>query len=374
MDPVLLPPEIWLYIHQLATSDTSPWAAARSDAHRYEAPHESEQDIQEFLRDACSFVLVCRLWNRLANQLLYENVRVPMDEHRFLTLRNALERPETAGLVRSIRLSRVHFDHNLAILTLCPQVQVVCQPDTRLGYFPSDVDTRVPTLPCLRDLYWPESFTTYLPAILMAAPNLEHLVILPTDLLALTPDPLDALPTSPSLRHLACCAFDAPHVSDILRLNFRHITRLRCAVLHLTLPRFPTLPVLETLELFHPPQGIPFATLFARCPRLSTLCYNVSNDLDLCDPLPARPVPLTCVRLHSTITVVDDAQWARTDWRWEAIAPHFEFFLAPEVPRISRLVLHGSWDFVVADARFAHTRDRLRTQGCQVEFPEGFLQ
>ncbi|KAJ7754196.1 hypothetical protein DFH07DRAFT_959894 [Mycena maculata] len=39
------------------------------------------------------------------------------------------ERPSTARLVRSIRLSTIRLDHNYQILALCPQVQIVVQPD-----------------------------------------------------------------------------------------------------------------------------------------------------------------------------------------------------------------------------------------------------
>ncbi|KAJ7742165.1 hypothetical protein DFH07DRAFT_44733 [Mycena maculata] len=365
MNPVL-PPEIWLYIHRLATSDTSPLAVAFSTRLQYAAPADPLQHIQDFLRDACSLVLVCRLWNSWANELLYENVPVPVNDHLFHTLYTALERPGTASLVRSICFSRSLFDRNFAILALCPQVRVVCQPDHDvLGAFNTLVV--LPTFHFLEHIYWTESFKTSaaLRAILPAAPNLEHLFLVPSSSLIPAPAEERELPSIPNLRRLACSGFLRASVSYILELDLRRLTRLSCAPSHIALPDFPTLPVLATLELFGSRQSIQFATLFARCPRLHTLCYDVWNDLVALDSAPSPPVPLTYVRLHSAVTVVRD---------WVPIEQHFELFFAPEFPRIARLVLDGSWHRAVADARFSRLLDCLRAQECQLEFPEGFVR
>ncbi|KAJ6572292.1 hypothetical protein B0H19DRAFT_1133230 [Mycena capillaripes] len=94
---VSFPSELWLHIFRLATSDTSPMVAAYT-----EFQYAPVADPLKDMSDACSFALVCRLWNSLANEILYENIRV--DNH-FYTLHAALAKPGTAHLVRSVQLS-----------------------------------------------------------------------------------------------------------------------------------------------------------------------------------------------------------------------------------------------------------------------------
>ncbi|KAJ7742150.1 hypothetical protein DFH07DRAFT_1063800 [Mycena maculata] len=365
----VLPPEIWLYIHRLATSETTPLATAQSAGFQYAAPADPLQSIHYFLWDVCSFVLVCRLWNSLANELLYENVEVPKNEHSFSTLSATLERPGTARLVRSIRFSRSRFDHNFAILALCPQVRVVCQPDPKSFTVVFNAAGDLPTFHFLKHVYWTESFKTSasLRAILQAAPNLENLFLDPSPMWVPAPVEKCELPPIPNLRRLACSGFLRASVSYILKLDLQRLTRLGCAPSHIELPDFPTLPVLATLELFGSRQRIQFATLFAHCPRVHTLCYDVWNALVAPDSAPSPPVPLTYVRLHSAVVFKSVRDWV-------LIERHFDLLLAPEFPRIARLVLEGSWHHDVADVRFARLLDGVRAQGCQLEFPEGFVR
>ncbi|KAJ7117494.1 hypothetical protein C8R44DRAFT_879058 [Mycena epipterygia] len=363
-----LPSEIWLYIHRLATSDTSPLVSAFTDRFEYAPVADPLKDMQHFLQDAYSFVLVCRLWNSLANEILYENVRV---DGRFPILYAALERPGTARLVRSIRLSAIRFDRNYAILALCPQVQALVQPDTpsrrsesAAAVASSQIDTelRLPTFGFLRHVYWTESFlaSTLLRSVLRVAPNLKYLFLKPSTNLKADADEALGLPAIPNLERLCFTQFAGSSASYILRLDLQRLTRLNCAPSHLTLD-FPTLPSLHTLEIFGSRSIIRFSTIFACCPRLRELCYDVWNAVG--EPQGEQsPSPLLCIRLHSAVTVVRD---------WAPIEQHFGLFLSPEFRRLQRLVMYGSWHRVVADARFSRFRDGLRAQGCQLEFPEG---
>ncbi|KAJ7512314.1 hypothetical protein B0H11DRAFT_2214122 [Mycena galericulata] len=382
MDPVSLPHEIWLYIHRLATSDSSPLVAARSERYQYAVPSDPLNDSQEFLRDTRSFVLVSRLWNSLANELLYENVRV---NERFDSLYAALLRPENASLVRSIRLSISRFDHNCAILALCPQVQVVCHPNPSLMTIAEQdmaSDTRrldalttgllqFPVFLSLRHIYWTESVlaSRLLRALLPSAPNVEHIF------LEYAPSvhsyvPIPALPALPSLRRLSCPDSSTASTLRLFDLDLTRLARLTCAPSHLLLPEFPALlPALTTLELFGSRQTISFDTVFARCPRLRELCYDVWNrpaepQLSLTES-PAPGPGLRCVRLHSAVTVVRN---------WGLIDAHFRLLLEPWFPPIQRVVLYGTWHRVVADARFVLFRDGLRARKCEVEFPEGVVR
>jgi hypothetical protein len=54
---ISLPPEIWLYIHRLATSDTSPMALAHTDQFQYVPITDPLKDVQNFWRVSSTFVI-----------------------------------------------------------------------------------------------------------------------------------------------------------------------------------------------------------------------------------------------------------------------------------------------------------------------------
>ncbi|KAJ7150840.1 hypothetical protein C8R43DRAFT_1005373 [Mycena crocata] len=367
-----LPSEIWLNIHRLATADAAPLTLAYADRFRYVAVSDPLMDMQHFLKDACSFALVSRLWNSLANDILFENIRV---DGRFEILRAALERPGIAPLVRSIRLSPTRMDHNAVILALCPQVQVVVQPDAPsrsdlLGAV-ADADLEVQMqLPSLRHVYWRESFLSggLLRNLLLVAPNLEFLYLSDSSILQVDrTDTAPDFPPIPSLQrlvHYLGSSLDTgtKSIVSILKADRRRLTRLHCNPKLLDLLSFPELPALRTLELFGSRGIIPFAEIFASCPRLQELCYDVWTGMSPWPTSTQVESPLSLVRMNSAVTIVRD---------WRSIEDHFDRLLAPGFPRIKRLVLHGTWHRVVPDERFARFRAGLHEQGCQIEFPEG---
>ncbi|KAJ7842421.1 hypothetical protein B0H13DRAFT_2286749 [Mycena leptocephala] len=378
---ISLPPEIWLYIHRLATLDTSPIALAHTDRFQYVPVTDPLKDVQSFWRvsstnlrdlaepqciiqDACSFVLVCRLWNSLANEILYENIRV---DGRFHTLYTALERPGIALLVRSVRLSTTRFDYNCAILMLCPRLQVIVQPDAfsapraeMLVGVPAGLD--LPEFHSLKQIYWTESYmaSALLRRLIPVAPNLEYLFLTQSTSLRAA-DSLDFPTFSNSLHRLGLGSVGLNLVSCIFKVDLQNLTRLNCPPSLLNLQVVPVLPSLHTLVLFGSRTNIPFSTIFARCPGLRELCYDVWNSFS--DPQGERS-PLSCIRLHSAVSVVRD---------WSFIENHFGLFLSPQFPRFQRLVLHGSWYGVVGTALFTRFKDGLRAQGCQLEFPENHV-
>ncbi|KAJ6572300.1 hypothetical protein B0H19DRAFT_1373119 [Mycena capillaripes] len=366
---VSLPPELWLYVHRLATYDDSPMVVAYTERFLYVPVTDPLKDVKNFLREACSFVLVCRLWNSLANEILYENIRV---DDKFHALYVALEKPGTAQLVRSVRLSTTRFDHNYAILTLCPRLQVIVQPDATstprpemLVSAPSlDISTALPEFHSLKHIYWTESYLTsdVLRGLIPNAPNLEYLYL--TQSTCLRVDDNFDFPAPPSLRRLGLGGVGLPRlefVSSIFQSDLRNLTRLNCLPSLLNLPDFPALPSLRTLELFGSRSNIPFTTIFTQCPRLRELNYNVWNGVSAPE---GEHSFISCVRLHSAVTVVRD---------WRPIENHFELFRSPAFPKLLRLVLHGSWYRVVGNPLFTQLRDGLRAQGCQLEFPEGHV-
>ncbi|KAJ7749201.1 hypothetical protein B0H16DRAFT_892302 [Mycena metata] len=370
MDPsVALPPELWLYIHRIATADTSPMVAAYTDRYQYVAVPNPLDDLQDFLRDVSSFALVSRLWNSLTSEILYENIRV---DERFHALYTALERPGTARLVRSVRLSTTRFDHNIAILALCSQLQVVVQPEAStasrsqalIGAPDLDLNLTIPNLDSLKHIYWTNSDMALdlLLKLIPLAPNLEYLFL--TDSKTLRSEREFDFPALPSLRRLTLGPLQANLIGSIFRqLDVTNLTRLHCipTVFHRDIP---TLPSLQTLELFGSRSNIPFNPIFFRCPRLRELRYDVWNGSSVEIGSDIQTTLLPCIRLHSAVAI---RNWTSI----EPIEAHFSLFLSPKFPRVQRLVLHNNWHQIVNKPWFAPYRDGLRELGCRLEFPEG---
>lgn len=315
---------------------------------------------------------MCRLWNTLAHEILYENIRV---DNRFQALYTALQRPDTARLVRSLRLSTTRFDHNYAILALCPQLQIVVQPDA-LSLARSDSLVAIsepinmlhlPQFSLLKRIYWTESFMAsgLLRRVLELASNLEHLFL--SDSATLKADTVNVLvlPPVPSLHSLGFGRLVFNSVPSILQGNLQHLTHFTCPPTLLIFTHFPVLPALHMLTLSGARTSIPFPRIFSCCPCLREIHYDVRNGLWAPSETAAQ-MPLACVRLHAP--AVCAAPGSRRDWT--PLTAHFALFLSPEFPRLRRLVLHGGWADVVADVRFGPVAAGLGAQGCEVELAD----
>ncbi|KAJ7328712.1 hypothetical protein DFH08DRAFT_883090 [Mycena albidolilacea] len=374
MDPAsALPAELWLYIHRLATSATSPMVVASADRYRYDPVTDPLTDIEHFWRQVSSFVRVCRLWNDLANELLYENIRV---DDQFDALCTALQNPVNADLVRSVRLSPTHIEHNYAVLALCPRLQVIVHPDlTAHDLVLPGVDDPVLTLAShsVKHIYWSHSHinsTLLLELTAAATPSLESLCITNSTVSTLLRSDQETRPfpatNAPNLQRLGMVGVPPRLAQSILALDLRNLTRLKCSPSLFAISdsgspvKFPSLRV---LELFGSRRAIPFAAIFARCPRLRELCYDVWNSI--LSPEGERSKTLSCMRLHSAVTVVRD---------WAPIQSHFALFISPEFPSLQRLVLDNSWYRVIDDPLFVPFRDELKARGCRLEFPEGYVR
>ncbi|KAJ7198258.1 hypothetical protein GGX14DRAFT_666347 [Mycena pura] len=347
-----VPQEIWLHINRLAISDWSPLALAYSDRFRYWPLFDPFMEIEEVLRVARSFALVSRLWYALANEILFENIRV---DDCFHSLYNALNRRSATHFVRSICFSRTRLDHNRAILACCPLVEIVVLPPSNPYQvpqrFPDDrelySDTQLPflQLPFLRHIYWTESrqVSGLLRKLVPVAPSLEG---------------------SSTLRGLT-----VRDISPSVDTDMRNLTLLHCTISFLAHPFSPaTLPCITVLRLFGLVGRIDFATVFTQFPRLQELSYDVLNPPSA--PTGCRSVPLPLIGLHSDLVhVVRD---------WTLVEDHFALLASPAFPEVQRIVLygvngHGAWHQVVADARFSRFRSALHARGCQLEFPEGHV-
>ncbi|KAJ7191190.1 hypothetical protein GGX14DRAFT_601070 [Mycena pura] len=361
-----VPQEIWLHIHQLATINWSPLALAYSERFHYWPLRVLDpfMEIRELLRNASSFALVSRLWNALANEILFENIRV---DSRFHSLYDALNRRGAAHLVRSIRLSSTRFDYDHAILACCPGVQLIVLPDSPEHAAPLQVPNHlgldsVTQLLSLKRIYWTETrhASGLLRKLVPIAPNLEHIFLSQSNYPTQRTLEALSLPQIPSLRGLGVGDHS---LGTILQIDLQNLTLLHCTPLFLTHPDFPaSLPRVTVLRIFGSRSHIHFGTVFAQFPRLQELNYDVWNSLS--PPTGGEPVPLSLIHLHSAVTVVRD---------WIPIEDHFTLLSSSTFPAVQRIVLYGTWYRVVANPRFSHFRSALRARGCQLEFPEGHV-
>ncbi|KAF7348603.1 hypothetical protein MVEN_01378100 [Mycena venus] len=356
MDPAgpagSLPPELWLHIYRLATSESSPLAVANADRFQYLSFPDPFKDIKHYLRDAYSFVLVCKSWNTLANEILYENIQIRVDRpFQVVQLCTSLKRrPDTARLVRSILLSPTGFDVNYTFLSLCPRLQLVVQPDasnsdTRMlvtgpdleeeeeemvdgGYLTAAVLLRnnispLPQFHSLKHIYWTESSfsSLLLRKLVRLTPNLEYLFLTQSSTIRELVE--NDFPALPSVRRLGLVSTGGLLTYSVFKLDLHNLTRFQCSPSYLHLEELPTLPLLRTLELFGSRSSIPFDIIFSRFPRLQELCYDVWNGLTGVQN-PCDAMPLSCIRLHSAVSVIRD---------WTPVEGHFAMFVSPGFPR-----------------------------------------
>ncbi|KAJ7096144.1 hypothetical protein C8R44DRAFT_748992 [Mycena epipterygia] len=348
-----LPPELWIYIHRLAVSHISPDESKDDPL--------NDRDMQRFLQAARSLARVCRLWNDLARDILYENVLV---NKRFASLSAALEQPETARLVRNIRLSTTRFDRNAVILRHCPDVELLVQPEfprpERLYAFPP---APLPPFPRLKRLHWIESWwsAALLLRVLSAAPNLMHLTLASSHTIGSDHTTLCAFPPLPRLASLSVVRLNRACVHALLHTELPSLIYLTIDPASLLPAPFPALHTL-VLEPYPAAMRVPFPTLAPpNFPCLRELQYNV---LTYRPPTEKATLPaLACVRLHLPL----EAQWAHVE-------THFRVFLeGPQAvfPALARVVLEGRWEELCAEPEFAVVREQLRMRGCRIEFPEG---
>ncbi|KAJ7669477.1 hypothetical protein DFH06DRAFT_1321549 [Mycena polygramma] len=379
-----LPPELWIDIHRLVVSDILQPAqvSANVDVTNYNAtgPEEAlnELDLQSFLEAARSLTNVCRLWNNLAQGLLYENICVP-DQERWLSLRNALQKPDNACRVRRVRLSSdpVCSDHNIWVLQQCgPHIETLVHPDQSRKFQPGHVDTQDISLPAmlsLKHLYWVKnaSLGKLLRTVLTAAPNLEHISLASMarfEGLRGGAAALAVFPPIPCVQSLRIIHLRLQYVRVLLSTELPRLTHLTISPATITPDTVPVLPSLRVLTLV-PVAGlehVSFSAILDHFPALYELRYHATNPPEPVYPdLPAAT--LACVRLYFPGRSSDlrESVWL---WLVEAALKNAELLLHPMLPVLQRVVLDGAgWGGCVDGAEWAG----LRARGCCVE--EGIL-
>ncbi|KAJ7742131.1 hypothetical protein DFH07DRAFT_943371 [Mycena maculata] len=369
-----LPSELWIYIHRLATADMSPLSSATPNS-------VTDRDMERFLKvlrgvPAASFAThsdskpkaaralgrVCRLWNDLARELLYENVWV---NKRFVSLAAALERPGTAEMVRSIRLSTTRFDHNAAILRQCPRVELLVQPEFPRFERLYTGDAHLPPLPTLRRLHWVESWWSaeLLRSVLLAAPNLKNICLSSSS--SIGSDSGACLTAGlPHLESLEVTRLSAHHVKCLLQSDLRHLARLTMDPAHLTMSS-PILPALHTLTLvdISSPTVVPFPVILAQCPHLRELRFDALSRVR--QPEEGQvATTLACVRLRLSFAPYPAV----------VFEPHLRLFRGPVFCALERIIvegprtkskfdMHGAFE----SEAYREMRDTLLARGCRVE-------
>ncbi|KAJ6572282.1 hypothetical protein B0H19DRAFT_681156 [Mycena capillaripes] len=350
-----LPPELWLFIHRLALSDISPLVEVYSEDEiiQYSTTPDyplNYSQLQRFLEAARSLGCVCRLWSRLAQEFLYENIWV--DDQRWSSLSLALEQPHIARRVRSVRLSSTHFDYNALVLQRCgPHIEVLVLHESPYH----DREISLPLLPSLRRLYWAEtsSAAPLLGAVVSAAPNLEHLSLTSTWSGYQVAAPA-SFPPLLNLHSLALVALSTPYVQALLRTDMPQLVRLTIAPVYLVSGAFPFLPALHTLILAGA-SSTPFPAILRHCPALRELRYNTFWRATPPE-VTQTAAKLSCVRLYLSSRLPISTEMVERNAAALLIRPAFA--------ALQRVVLDGSaWGAFENRCAWA----QLRGRGCRVE-------
>ncbi|KAJ7164282.1 hypothetical protein C8R46DRAFT_952995 [Mycena filopes] len=354
-----LPPELWMRIHRLATSHLSPLTTVYAGR---DTPEESESQLSSFLMAAGSLGRVCRLWKELAQELMYENIRIT----EWASLSAALDRPELARRVRSIRLSTTRDDHSATALIRCPQVEVILRPrgaPSASALSPGDFE--LPPLPALKRLYWTQTSEscTLLQNVVRAAPNLEHLSLsadpkLGANLVAATM----AFETPSRPRSISLGARGDLWVPAIMRADLSRLSHL--AMDYMSLESFhtplPTLQILEFMANPIPPSRVysaPLHLILRRYPNLRELRYDVRGQ-----PIAPQPqqvaTALSCVHL---VRPWPNDSLGPSKWSLATAGTALEQLLGSAFPALERIVLDGpGWQAIDCDSWDSVMEHRLR--------------
>ncbi|KAJ7670387.1 hypothetical protein B0H17DRAFT_1209375 [Mycena rosella] len=355
-----LPPELWMYIHRLATVDVSPLTCAYEGRSTIAENPLNEHDLQRYFRAVRTLARVCKLWNGLTHGLMYENVQIG---RRFASLVAAIARPETAGAVRSIRLSTTAFDQNAAVLSQCPHVEMLVQPEfPRADRLYAAPERDLPPLHALTRIYWIESYWSapLLHRVLHAAPNVTHITLSSSRTIGSDPAP-PAFPALPQLTSLLLLPdVHPPLVHAFLRMQPPRLAHLALASTHLTAhSALPALPAVRTLDLVeHRPTRVPFPAIATLFPGLRELRYDALSTYEA--PAAGTALALVCVRLHVSLPPN-----VGTRARAVELERHLRLLLEPAFVSVERIVLDRPWGGVALEQR-----GKLLARGCVVEAEE----
>ena len=265
------------------------------------------------------------------------------------------------------------------MLKACPQLEVLVRPiPSRMEELRFELPAEeCPRLESLKRLDWwhhndaaRSGGVNALSDVLRAAPNLQYLSLggdLWLSLLVRTPI------TLPSLTTLRIRRMNVLFLQQICRWSLpslQHViidTHSNHALLEGFWSTFGD--QVKTLELgkslkFYVCDMVYY--ILANCGNLEELCYYVQFTSP--PRLPAEQHgALHTVRLHAA----ENGFFAdETNNFWGHLEEHFALYAGPQLTSLKRVVLHGDWDAIRSDARFAPIVQQVLDRGCAVEFEQ----
>ncbi|KAJ7499176.1 hypothetical protein FB451DRAFT_1384906 [Mycena latifolia] len=409
------PPEIWRSIFSLATCSATSYAV---DYQPFQPPRELEETTRYLERQALrlktclSLTRVCKLWRSLAEEFLYEDVRI-MDTQALQSLVSGMQRSadEAEGLgygryIKRLELptkptrfknqTRLPFPSGPLSICLgdifryCTRLEVLVRPALRLdaddihfwgGLISTPIENSPagPLCPHLKRLEWSESDldirfygttnSKRLAEIISNSPNLCYL-FLSSD----RPDVLAHLPLGQSLHTLRLnrSHYHSRHVKEVKFKDVPGVTNLTNLILHTTIPSAMLSFIaavgwqLRVLEFTFAPQvtysSNQMQRILSRCPNLEELVYHLGAPE--ISPLKAfQHSALKRVRLK-----VNPEEWFPYK---HVVLTQFDILAGPSFPALERVFLHDTSKSFVRRDSSSPLLLRMIDRGCPVVYEDG---
>ncbi|KAJ7774273.1 hypothetical protein DFH07DRAFT_988421 [Mycena maculata] len=417
----LPPPEIWRSIFSLATCSAASYAV---DYEPFRPPRELEETAHYLehealrLKTCLALVRVCKFWRTLAEEFLYEDVRI-MNSRALQSLVYGLHRSAkeegSEGYGRYIKRLEITSKPTLFknqtntlpfrlpfpvhelfpihmgdLLRYCSRLEILVRPVLRLdaedinfwgALIAKPIEGSRPFCPHLKRLEWSDNdldmrfFGTTngkrLSEIISHSPNLRYL-FLSSD----RPDALAHLPLGKSLRTLRLdrSHYHSRNVKEVKFKNAPGVTNLTNLVLHTTIPSTMLSFIaavgwqLRVLEFTFAPQvtysSNQMQRILSRCPNLEELVYHLGAPE--ISPLKAfQHTALKRVRLR-----INPEEWFAYK---HVVLTQFDILAGPSFPGLEQILLHDSSKSFVRRDSASPLLMRMTDRGCPVVYEDGSL-
>ncbi|KAG5641081.1 hypothetical protein DXG03_006060 [Asterophora parasitica] len=363
------PNELWRLIFRFATLSHKSSPLYDTSYHYFRDSWLDDQYLDDTLPMKMAITLVCIRWRRLAEEFLYEHVRV-CTLARLFEDRPDEERRAIGRFVKRLQLpSRplhpsITVDNTFShILTFCPRVTILVQPrwlggiDSLNRVFWGDIvnpsfrSCLAALLPKVRRVDWCtyghernyEHHCAILSTVLQAAPRLRYLSMR----FRLDPFPGPSHITLPSLTtlrvegELGNYGLRLPSLTHLIADNIQ-VASDTCL--------FASVPNLRLLQLCGPGAGYQF-DVFRLAPHLTEFCCSLHRDTTVvlgCLHAGVRTIRLFCAKDPDRRTV--------TGFQKKSAM----LYTRTSFPALERIVLHGEgWQSVRHTAEFRLFRLRI---------------
>lgn len=390
-----LPTELWLHIFRIATTTPDFNRLQGTKYYPFQNPSrihpEPKSQVEELVwKTKMNLMLVCRQWNKIVLEYVYENIHI--GDH-WQSLLDVLERSahETDGLgygqlVKRISLSAWLVEADATklgeIMKWCPNAEVLVKRDDDITATPTSElhlsslkrfdwwyttcrETRIPIYPANfsqgRDLFR---------SIVAQASNLLYLSIGIRYPMSRTSD---HPPMALTLDHLT--VLRVQHIGSLLREELEgwsfpkltHIIADSSLTWNTDSPLFS--PQIEVIEFVKDEtlETLSALGVINNCTNLRELNYHIEFARF---PLRLGTTPkLQCVRLHGGKNFMLHFDGSDV---WGIYEHHFRMFANEELfPALRNIFLHGDWTYIDTDPRFDQMVKTVVSRGCQVSYSYG---